>query len=162
MLYSCTCVPLSLRQLCCRVQAEITLKPLTTTESGNSEARYSAFDSGYWLTLLLLLTSTRILPWGHKRQRHTPSVVNKLFLANLGCQLQYKYSITITSLGYLEITSTSLRSVLVASVRSVHPYCHFTSIEVIQCSTKHIMDVKNWCTGIAGLIIIKFDHILCN
>lgn len=42
--------------------AEMTLKPFTTTESGKSEARYSALDSAYWFPLLLLLTSTRILP----------------------------------------------------------------------------------------------------
>lgn len=66
----CTCVLASLGQLCCIAQAEMTLKPLTTMESGSSEDRYSALDSGYWFTFLLLLTSTRILPEGQK-DKHT-------------------------------------------------------------------------------------------
>ena len=57
-----TCVLASLGQLICMAQAEMTLKPLTVMEPGISEARYSALDSGYWFTLLLLLTSTRIFP----------------------------------------------------------------------------------------------------
>lgn len=70
-----TCVLVSLGQLCCKVQAEITLKPLTTIESGNSDARYSALDSGYWFILRLLLTSTRILP---ASQKDTHKIVVKL------------------------------------------------------------------------------------
>lgn len=72
----CTCVLASLGQLCCIAQAEMTLNPLTAMESGSSEARYSALDSGYWFGLLLLLTSTRILP--DEQQEKLVSIVKDI------------------------------------------------------------------------------------
>uniref|UniRef100_A0A0E9XZX7 Uncharacterized protein n=1 Tax=Anguilla anguilla TaxID=7936 RepID=A0A0E9XZX7_ANGAN len=46
----------------CSAHAETVLNALTTEAAGTSLLRCSAFDSGYWFRLRLLLTSTRTFP----------------------------------------------------------------------------------------------------
>lgn len=113
-MFYCTCVLASLGQLCCMAQAEMTLKLFTTMESGSSEDRYSALDSGYWFTLRLLLTSTRILP-----EEKTHGFWSYLLLA--ACTMNVIYLNHSTSLRCISCFSTvTLIFIIIIIIENLH------------------------------------------